>query len=403
MLTHHQEKERMNAVKALSEAVHLQALRIHIPNLLQDESLRVRFAVIEMIAATHLEEYYPALLGGLYYKSTRNSAMQALVKLENEALPMLVELATNIYKPEIVRIYAWRTISQLPTLEAIETLWQFLETSRGNSRDHILRPLLKRLQKEGLLGSVEQFYETKIKRFIEQELYFLADIYAAYIDFKNQLETYNQYIDFKSQETLDTYHSGISIITVVSLLNRAILELESDIKERLLLLLQLLYPIERIQAAAFNLRSESVVNLARGLEILEHTVKLQHKSLLLNILDKRSPAEKLQYLIAAEMAEYQQMSVNERTRSLLMHKNLLSDWCLACCFHFAQVARIRLTTEQVLESLSHPTGFVREAAIAYLNVVSPRILIKILPQLQKDSHPLIANQVKELIRLVIDG
>ncbi len=398
MLTHQQEKERMNAVKALSEAVHLQALRLHIPNLLQDESLRVRFAVIKMIAATRLEEYYSALLGGLYYKSTRSAAMQALVKLENEALPMLVELATNIYKPEILRIYAWRTISQIPTLEAIETLWQFLETSRGNNRDHILRPLLKRLQKEGILGSVEQFYETKIKRFIEQELYFIGELYAAYIDFQNQLETYNQYIDFKTQKTLDTYHYGIRNITIISLLNRAILELESDIKERLLLLLQLLYPIESIQAAAFNLRSESVVNLARGLEILEHTVKLQQKSLLINILDRRSPAEKLQYLIAAEMAEYQQMSVNERTRSLLMHKNLLSDWCLACCFHFAQVARIRLTTEQVLESLSHPTGFVREAAIAYLNVVSPRILSKILPQLQKDPHPLVANQVKELIK-----
>ncbi|TFI55736.1 MFS transporter [Mastigocladus laminosus UU774] len=398
MLTHQQEKERMNAVKALSEALHLQALRIHIPNLLQDESLRVRFAVIEMIGATHLEEYYPALLGGLYYKSTRNAAMQALVKLENEALPMLVELATNIYKPEIVRIYAWRTISQIPTLEAIETLWQFLETSRSNSRDHILRPLLKRLQKEGLLGSVEQFYQTKIKRFIKQELYFIGEIYAAYIDFQNQLETYNQYIDFKTPETPDTYYCEIKTIAVISLLNRAILEIESDIKERLLLLLQLLYPIEIIQAAAFNLRSESVVSLARGLEILDHTVKLQHKSLLINILDRRSPAEKLQYLIAAEMAEYQQMSVNDRTRNLLMHKNLLSDWCLACCFHFAQVACIRLTTEQVLESLSHPTGFVREAAIAYLNVVSPRILVKILPLLQKDPHPLVANQVKELIK-----
>jgi HEAT repeat protein/ATP/ADP translocase len=403
MLTHHQEKERVNAVKALSEVVHLQALRIHIPNLLQDKSLRVRFAVLEMIAATHLEEYYPALLAGLNYKSTRNAAMQALVKLENEALPMLVELATNIYQPEIVRIYAWRTISQIPSLEAIDTLWQFLETSQGNSRDHILRALLKRLQKEGILGSVERFYETKIKTFMEQELCFIGELYAAYIDFENQLEIYNQYIDLKTQETVDTYHSGIRIISVISLLKLAILELESDIQERLLLLLQLLYPIEKIQAAAFNLRSESAVNLARGLEILEHTINLQNKSLLLNILDKRSPAEKLQYLIAAEIAEYQQMEVNERTRSLLIHRHLLSDWCLACCFHFAQVARIRLTTEQVLESLSHPTSFVREAAIAYLSVVSPRILSKILPQLQKDPHPLVASQVKELMKLVVSG
>ena len=64
MLTHKQERERVNGVKALREAVYLQALRIHIPNLLQDESLRVRCAVLEMIAATHLEEYYSALASG---------------------------------------------------------------------------------------------------------------------------------------------------------------------------------------------------------------------------------------------------------------------------------------------------------------------------------------------------
>jgi hypothetical protein len=397
MLTHQQERERVNAVKALREAVYLQALRIHIPNLLQDESLRVRFAVLEMIAATHLEEYYPALLAGLYYKSTRNAAMQALVRLENEALPMLVDLATNIYKPEVVRMYAWRTISQVPTLEAMDILWQHLETSRATNRDYILRALLKRLQKEGIIGSVDRYYEMRVKTLIAQELCFLGEIYAAYIDFQTQADTYGQYIDLKTQETLDTYHSGIRIFAVLSLLQRAILELEIDIKERLLLLLQLLYPIDKIQAAVFNLRSDSIVNLARGLEILEHTVNLHNKSLLLNILDRRSPAEKLQYLLAADITKYEQMAVSERTRRLLIQGHLLSDWCLACCFHFAQVARIRLTTEQVLASLHHPTGFVREAVIAYLSTVSPRILFKILPQLQKDPNSLVAAQVKELM------
>ncbi|NJL11081.1 MAG: hypothetical protein HC908_15435 [Calothrix sp. SM1_7_51] len=82
MLTHPQEQERVDGVKALSEALYLQALRIHIPNLLQDESLKVRQAVLSMIGSNHLEEHYRALLAGLAYKSTRNSAMQALVRLE---------------------------------------------------------------------------------------------------------------------------------------------------------------------------------------------------------------------------------------------------------------------------------------------------------------------------------
>jgi hypothetical protein len=382
MLIHQQERERINAVTALTEAVYLQALRIHIPNLLQDESLRVRCAVLEMIASTHLEEYYLAIIRGLYYKSMRITAMRALVRLENEALPLCVTLATNIYNPEVVRMYAWRTIGQIPTEDAMDALWLHLE-SKGTTRDHILRTLLKRHQQEGILGLVDRLRESRVKTLIEEELRFLGEIYAAYIDLKTGDD-----LEYQLSENFNT---------ICELLQRALLELEIDVKERLLLLLQLLYPPEKIQAAVFNLRSESMKNLARGLEILDHTVNLQSKSVLLNILDRRSPEEKLQKLVEKGMVEYQQMSKSERTRSLVALLDSLSDWCLACCFHFAQVARIRLTSEQILSSLRHPTGFVREAVIAYLNVVSHRVLLQLLPKLQNDPHPLVAAQVKELI------
>ncbi|WP_341526327.1 MFS transporter [Nostoc sp. UHCC 0302] len=384
MLTHKQERERINGVKALREAVYLQALRIHIPNLLQDESLRVRCAVLEMIAATHLEEYYSALIAALYYKSTRGTAMLALVRLENEALEMLLRLAKNTYKPEVVRMYAWRTIAQIATQEAMETLWQHLETARGTTRDHILRSLLKIHKQPGIKGLMDRFYETKVEALIEQELRFLGEIYAAYID-------------FKTLDTLEYQQSNQRIVTVCDLLQRALLELELDVKERLLLLLRLLYSPEKMQAAAFNLRSPSGVNLARGLEILEHTVSLSSKSLLLNILDNHPYQEKLQHLVDAKVVVYENILVSDRLHRLLTLSNLLSDWCLACCFHFAQVTRIRLTSSEILSTLRHPTGFVREAAIAYLNMVSHRVLYEILPQLQKDPHPLVAAQVKELL------
>jgi hypothetical protein len=73
---------------------------------------------------------------------------------------------------------------------------------------------------------------------------------------------------------------------------------------------------------------------------------------------------------------------------------------LACCFHFAASARIRLTIPQITNNLRHPTSFVREAAISYLSIASHRVLIELLPQLQKDPHPLIAAQVKELTKRI---
>ncbi|MBW4475678.1 MAG: MFS transporter [Tolypothrix brevis GSE-NOS-MK-07-07A] len=396
MLTHKLELERMNGVKVLTEAVYLQALRIHIPNLLQDESLRVRRAVLEMIVANQLEEYYSALLAGLCYKSTRNTAMLALVQLENEAFPMLLSLATNIYKPDFVRMYAWRTIGQIPTLEAMDILWQQLEIFRGTSRDHILKTLLARHKKEGIISLVYGLYQKKVEMLIEQEISFLGEIYAACIDFKIPKEISANYIDFKTEKHQITPRE----ITILSLLKRALLELEINVKERLMMLLKLLYSQDNIQAAAFNLRSESAVNLARGLEILEHTVNLPSKSVLVNIFDQRSPEEKLQHIVSKGMAEYQQMLLSDRTCRLISQGNLLSDWCLACCFHFAQVACIPLPIPEIMATLRHPTGFVREAAIAYLSVVSPRVLLELLPQLKNDPHPLVVAQLK---KLMVDG
>ncbi|WP_414543423.1 MFS transporter [Nostoc sp. CCY0012] len=383
MLTHKQERERVNGVRALREAVYLQALRIYIPNLLHDESLRVRCAVLEMIAATHSEEYYSALLGALYYKSTRSTAMRALIKLENEALDMLLKLATNTYKPEVVRMYAWRTIAQISTLEAMETLWLHLEKSWGATRHHILRSLLK-INKQPEINSVDRFHHSRVESLIEQELKFLSEIYAAYIDFQ--------------QPDILENHQSDRIMVIGSLLQRSLRELEIDVRERLLLLLRLLYSPEKMQAAAFNIRSQSGANLAQGLEILDHTINLPTKSLILNIFDRRSPQEKLQYLTEAGLAKHQQMPVSDRIRRLLTLNNFLSDWCLACCFHFAQISRIRLTIHEILVALRHPTGFVREAAIAYLSVASHRVLLELLPKLQQDAHPLIAAQVKELMQ-----
>ncbi len=393
MLTHKLELERMNGVKVLTEAVYLQALRIHIPNLLQDDSLRVRRAVLEMIVANQLEEYYSALLAGLCYKSTRNTAMLALVQLENEALPMLLSLATNIYKPDVVRMYAWRTIGQITTLEAMDILWQQLEIFRGTSRDHILKTLLKRHKKEGIFILVYGLHQKRVETLIEQELSFLGEIYAACIDFKIQGKISEYYLDFSIEKT----KKNQDFITILSLLERAVLELEIDVKERLLMLLKLLYSQENIQAAAFNLRSESAVNLAQGLEILEHTVNLPSKSVLVNIFDRRSPEEKLQHIVSKGMAEYQEMLLSDRTCRLISQGNLLSDWCLACCFHFAEVACIPLPIPEIMATLRHPTGFVREAAIAYLSVASPRILLELLPQLKNDPHPLVVAQLKKLM------
>ena len=373
MLTHKRERERVMGCRALGEADYLQSLRLYIEPLLQDESLRVRCAMLEAIASTQSEDYYPALLQGLHYKSTRDTAKHALERLENEAIPLLLDLAEDVYKPEIVRANAWMAIGQIATPEALEILVARLMTAWGWNRYMLLRTLMK-LPPETAVMTVEQSMgRSGVETLINQELQFLAHVYASLLDFDPQL------VD--SEEA--------------NLLRHALRDSEADAIERLFLLMRLMYDSNKIQAAAFNWRSGSRDNVGRGLEILDNTLDLQNKQALLTILDRQSESEKLQSL--AEVYIYSPLSPNQRLRALVDLRHFLSDWALACCFHLARQMRWSLTPDQLLVCLRYPTGFVREAVLVYLHQVSPATLPTLLPLLKNDPNPLVARQVQELM------
>ncbi len=372
MLTHKQERERVMGCRALGEAVYMQSLRLHIPNLLQDESLRVRCALLEAIAATHLEEFYPSLLRGLYYKSTRAAAMKALVRLENEAVPMLVALAEDPYKPDLVRLHAWKVIGEIGTLEALNALISHLQVAWGADRRNLLKILLEIPNDVGIESTLDEIGRSGVERLIDQEIMLVGQIYAALVDLAAMTER------------------------EAELLKRALSDMVSDAQERLFLLMKFLYPLSAINAAAFSLHSTSASSAAHGLEILDNTLDIPSKRALLSILDRGSEREKLSRL--AEVYSYQPLSASDRLRHLIDLRHFLSDWALACCFHLARSARWSVTAEQILACLRHPCGFIREAVVIYLNIASPRALQQLLPNLQKDPDPIVASIVREVRR-----
>lgn len=373
MLTHKQEQERIMGCRALGDAVYLQSLRLYIKPLLQDRSLRVRCAVLEAIAATRAEDYYAALLRGLYYKATREAAQQALVRLENEALPLLQDLAENSYKPTLVRHQAWTTIGQIGTPEAIDSLVTRLTTSWGTTRKMLLRVLLKLPHETGIDAVADQLGRSGIETMMTQELQFLAHIYAARLDLATELTK----------------------IEEAKLLRRTLHDSEEDAIERLFLLMQFLYESDKIRAAAFNLQSESRDDMARGLEILDNTLDIAKKQTVLSILDVVSDAEKLRHL--SEFISYRPMPPSQRLRYLLNLRHFLSDWAIACCFHLARRVRWSLTAEQTLACLQSPTGYVRESVLSYLRVASPKALRKVLLTLKDDSDLLVSGQVRQMM------
>jgi len=372
MLMHREEQERIMGCRALSEAMYLQALRVHIPNLLQDESLQVRCALLDAIAAAHLEEYYPSLLKGLQYKSTREAAMRALVRLEDEAIPMLVKLAEDRQKPALARFHAWKTIGQIGSPTALNVLVSHLAINWGTDRDRILRILLEMPNDSGIEGTLERIGRQGTEQLIDQEILFIAQLSAAAIDL--QVEASNNLEE--------------------DLLRRALRELQTDAEDRLFQLLKFLYPINTIKAAAFNLQSPSRSSRARGLEILDNTLDLPHKRLLLSVFDRPSDQETLHNL--SGLTIYQALSPQERLQRLVSLRHFLSDWALACCFHLARRRQWRIATHHTLACLQHPTGFIRESILTYLAEVYPRILEQVLPMFKADPDPLVASQVRKL-------
>ncbi len=394
MITSSQERERVMGTRALGEADYLQGLRLYLNDLLQDESLRVRCALLDVIAGTHIEEYYPSLLKALSYRSTREAARQALVRLGNESIPLLMEVAADIYKPDLVRLQAWTAIGEIGSLEALDTLVNHLMTSWGNTRRSILRILLKIPDDVGIEGVLDRIGRSGLEALIEQELMFMGQIYGTLIDLSLEPGGSESLLTLNNN-TLEVIEPQVNRQSSPEFLRRALHSMEYDAIDRCFLLMKFLYPLSSIQAAAFNIQSSAASNVARGLEILDNTVDIRSKRSLISLLDRHTLLEKLESL--GSLMNYQPLKSSDRLRHLLELRHFLSDWALACCFHLARTSRWSLTAEQTLMCLRHPTGFVREAVLAYLKVASKRALIELLPMLQTDRDPLVATQVKQLM------
>ncbi len=372
MITSSSQSERVLGCRALAEAAFMQSLRFYVPQLLQDPSIEVRCALLRAIAATRTSEYFPSIIRGLHYKATHEAAYQALVNLGDDGISSLLELAHNDRSPINVRIQAWDILGEIGTQASISVLASNLSKSWGKHRRQILRTLIRIPQDQGIEAILELIGRSGIEKIVIQELGVITEAWSGIEDIPlSQFETPETELLFEALQ-----HEAI------------------DSLERIFLLMKLLYPPSAIQAASFNIISGTKSSLARGMEILDNTVDLSIKQILLYIVDNRAISDKLGIL--ATIHPYKPLAPMKRLHQLVDLSYCLSDWTLACCFHMARTQFWSLPTEAILKGLDHPTGFVREAVIAYLQMASPRSLVKILPRLLKDRDPLVLAQARAI-------
>ncbi len=368
MISSSHQPERVLGCQALAEAAYMQSLRFYVPQLLQDPSIEVRCALLRAIAATRASEYYPSLIRGLSYKATRKAAYEALVSLGDDALEPLLAVADDRLRPESVRLRAWEILGDIGTQGAVLLLANRLPTMWGLQRRTILRTLIRIPNEAGIEAAIERIGRSGVEMMVTQELRIVGEAVAAMLDLP--------------QDQLPTVEGD--------LLRHAMQYETEDALERLFLLMKLLYSPSAMQAAAFNILSDSHGSRARGIEILDNTIDLPTKHIVLGIVDKRAPEEKLRIL--SEVYNYQPMTGTKRLRHLLEIRHCFSAWTIACCFHVARTQWWSLPASDVLDCLEHPTGYVREATLAYLQIASPRVLQRVLLLLQRDRDPLVRAQ-----------
>ncbi len=421
MLTNHSQGERQASCAAIRNLKYLQALQLYILEIVNQETdLDVRCAVLDVVAATHFEKCYPALVDGLRQPETRSAAIKAFIILKDEALPLLQPLAQNWRESEAVRTAAWNIIGQVGSSESIDFLLQQLPIRWNNDRTNILRALVKIQNTNGTDTIADSLGRAEIEALLEQDLMLIGQVTAAILDIMGQV---------KSRD-------------LEEMLYRSLQGVQNDAIDRIFLLMQFLYESEAIQAAAYSLKSGFSDDMAQGLEILDTKVDIPQKRALLVILEnsmavhnkvlevpssqKQSRRSKknaklaglpqtkaarwrlsrqeqigleLQLQSLSSSLDYQPLEPFDRIKQVLDLRHFLSDWVVACCFHLVRSEGWVLDREQVLSGLRGGSSLLREAAMLYLYNAEQRgqmkgAFFKVLPRMQNDTDPLLRRQIR---------
>lgn len=406
MLGRDSEVERLVGAEALKDAGDLERLQQYITPLLNDFSLPVRAALLEAIAQTQTRSLYNHLLQALHSPLTQEIARTALQTMGDEGLQLLQKHSHTPNLPLDDKLRTWDTLAQLhtaaqqsggsqpsmqtqtnrpnrptqptsppqgnprkrrensrkpSTTNALNILALELTQSSGVARQHLLKLLLQQPRRDGI-RAVQQILgkRTGIMALLQEELWLLGHLYGALVDL--------------APKNLDA--KNVTPSAEVRVFRDALIEQQRNVGERVLLLLQFLYPGKSMKLAARKLRDRHSV--PQGLAILERLLDPEIKPRVQAVFEAQSASKKLAQL--KRWVAYEPLPGQQRLRALLSLSPGLDDWPHACAFHLAYQRQWRVSDDQLLHGLNHPNPAVQEAAKSYLGDISSGTLDRLLPR-----------------------
>ena len=175
-------------------------------------------------------------------------------------------------------------------------------------------------------------------------------------------------------------------------LSQAYLGEVDEAKERIFMLLSLLYRPEVIRKARMDLEANAGEKKAHALEVLDNLLAPELKRKIFPLLDNISSQERLRRLTA--LFPQTRLGRAGRLRQAVA-ENQAGAWTKSCALFVMGKSAGAGWSDAVIASLNDEDTVVRETAIWALSRVDPNTLSRLAPSLRDDGNPIVARLLQE--------
>lgn len=336
-------------------------------NLLRDTSPKVRRAALIASGKLQNQKLVEPVLQNLYFPEDRNIAVNTLSLYGESILPELEAWFHKEDAPHQVRIRIARIIGKIGGAEAIEILKKKIDHSDEEIRNQVLASLIS-------CG-----YQTTTKEFsiiherIRNEVADATWALSAILDMG----------DYENSE----------------MLNKALNSEFERNKDRIFLLLAMIYPANSILRAQKNLTAPSSEKRAYALEYLDNELTQDLKQIIFPLIENLTISQRFSKLVTHFHQD--RMGRHKRLKQILSrNQQWTTSWTKICAlFTAGQIGTMDFYGE-IVSNLTDHDPVVRETAIYALGSLNPDDLIERLEKLKNDKHLRVAAYARHIVNAV---
>ncbi|MDF1563406.1 MAG: Npt1/Npt2 family nucleotide transporter [Deltaproteobacteria bacterium] len=330
--------------------------------LLGDPDLRVRLAAIESAGQMRSPELVLPLIYKLGSKETAPAAITALALYGAGVERTLSKVLANSGEEIAIRRNIPPVLGRLATVEAANLLARHLDEVDGLLRSRVCRALNRILYRHPGLATPRGAIERALSR--------------------------EARVAFEALQRLEDLELRGRALAEGGLLAAALEETAGLSRERIFLLLGVIYPTKTIEVVHAGLSSEVPAIRANALEVLDNTLTKEHRGIVLPLVDDTPVEETLE--VGRGLFELEVLPASDALEQLLADP---SPWVCACALRY--LSDRAATTDpavgqRALPFLDAADPLVRETAgwVAGHHLEEPEAR-RVLDRLAEDPSPLV--------------